>query len=217
MKGVSTIVGGDTLRDAATFVQSLDSMFSRGFQERAERTYLAAEPAGHAVRRGRRAGARRMLREATFFVDRLSTEQMPLADSSSTGRIRIWTSISEATVFRRPSTRSTMSLTKGVLETVMLVRAGTACGSLTERPIHDGAPERAARRGAGAAVRGRRCEGAARGGRADRRARGADNHIKVVDHYLVEATIDRVNAGRAVLADVGAGGGAGLRRRRPTR
>lgn len=45
MRGISTIVGGDILRDVATFVQSLDSMFG-GFQERADRTYALLKQSG---------------------------------------------------------------------------------------------------------------------------------------------------------------------------
>ncbi|BBZ24804.1 ArsA family ATPase [Mycolicibacter hiberniae] len=77
MKALSTVLGSQMLSDAANFVQSLDSTFG-GFREKAERTYdllkrhgtqfvvvSAAEPDA--------------LREASFFVDRLSSERMPLA------------------------------------------------------------------------------------------------------------------------------------------
>lgn len=77
MRALSTIVGSQMLSDAANFVQSMDKTFG-GFREKAERTYellkrhgtqfvvvSAAEPDA--------------LREATFFVDRLSEEGMPLA------------------------------------------------------------------------------------------------------------------------------------------
>ncbi|WP_229676074.1 ArsA family ATPase [Hoyosella rhizosphaerae] len=77
MKGVSTIVGSEMLSDASNFVRSLDSLFG-GFRERANRTYdllrapgtqflviAAAEPDP--------------LREASFFVNRLTAEEMPLA------------------------------------------------------------------------------------------------------------------------------------------
>ena len=77
MRGVSTIIGGDMLRDVATFVQSLDSMFG-GFQERALRTYELLKQPGtrFAVVAAAEPDA---LREAAFFVDRLSEESMPLA------------------------------------------------------------------------------------------------------------------------------------------
>ncbi|MBT0567171.1 ArsA family ATPase [Williamsia sp. CHRR-6] len=77
MRGVSTIVGSDTLRDVSTFVQSLDAMFG-GFQERAEKTYDMLKRPGtqFVVVASAEPDA---LREAAFFVDRLSEEKMPLA------------------------------------------------------------------------------------------------------------------------------------------
>ena len=77
MRGVSTIIGGEMLRDVATFVQSLDSMFG-GFQDRAAKTYALLKQPGtqFAVVAAAEADA---LREAAFFVDRLSEESMPLA------------------------------------------------------------------------------------------------------------------------------------------
>ncbi|GAA3045240.1 ArsA family ATPase [Gordonia defluvii] len=95
MRGVSTIVGGDTLRDVATFVQSLDSMFG-GFQERAARTYELLNQPGtkFAVVAAPEPDA---LREAAFFVDRLSTERMPLAGLIVNRTHPNLTSISEAT------------------------------------------------------------------------------------------------------------------------
>ena len=77
LKAVSTIVGGQMLSDASAFVQSLDSMFG-GFRERASKTYelLSAPGTQFLVIAAAEPDA---LREASFFVDRLSTEQMPLA------------------------------------------------------------------------------------------------------------------------------------------
>ncbi|MGE2732684.1 ArsA family ATPase [Mycolicibacterium vaccae] len=77
MKGMSTILGSQMLSDAAAFVQSLDSTFG-GFREKADRTYDLLK------RRGTQfvvvsAAEPDALREATFFVDRLSDEHMPLA------------------------------------------------------------------------------------------------------------------------------------------
>ncbi|GAA2057214.1 ArsA family ATPase [Williamsia deligens] len=77
MRGVSTIVGGDTLRDVSTFVQSLDAMFG-GFQDRASTTYaLLKRPGTQFVVVA--AAEPDALREAAFFVERLSEESMPLA------------------------------------------------------------------------------------------------------------------------------------------
>ncbi len=76
--GVLTkILGTQVLRDVQTFVTALDTMFG-GFRERAEYTYqllrapgtaflVVAAPEGDA------------LREASYFVERLDTERMPLA------------------------------------------------------------------------------------------------------------------------------------------
>lgn len=77
MRGVSTIVGGDTLRDVSTFVQSLDAMFG-GFQDRASTTYdLLKRPGTQFVVVA--SAEPDALREAAFFVERLSEESMPLA------------------------------------------------------------------------------------------------------------------------------------------
>ncbi|WP_375488315.1 ArsA family ATPase [uncultured Mycobacterium sp.] len=77
MKAMSTILGSQMLSDAAAFVQSLDATFG-GFREKADRTYALLK------RRGTQfvvvsAAEPDALREAAFFVDRLSREQMPLA------------------------------------------------------------------------------------------------------------------------------------------
>ena len=77
MKALSTVLGSQMLSDAASFVQSLDATFG-GFREKADRTYELLK------RRGTQfvvvsAAEPDALREASFFVDRLSSEQMPLA------------------------------------------------------------------------------------------------------------------------------------------
>src|ERR1700710_2255404 len=74
---ISKILGGQLLRDISSFVAALDTMFG-GFRERATATYemlrmpgtsfvVVATPEPDA------------LREASYFVDRLSAEGMPLA------------------------------------------------------------------------------------------------------------------------------------------
>jgi len=77
MKAVSTIVGSDLLADASAFVQAFEEMFG-GFRERAEATYalLRREGTRFVVVAAAEPDA---LREAAYFVDRLSTEDMPLA------------------------------------------------------------------------------------------------------------------------------------------
>ncbi|MFT3898863.1 MAG: ArsA family ATPase [Gordonia sp. (in: high G+C Gram-positive bacteria)] len=113
MRGVSTVVGGDTLRDVATFVQSLDSMFG-GFQERAARTYELLNQPGtqFAVVAAPEPDA---LREAAFFVDRLSTERMPLAGLIVNRTHPNLTSISAATA-AAAAEKMDDPLTKGVLD-----------------------------------------------------------------------------------------------------
>ncbi|MFX0580165.1 ArsA family ATPase [Nocardia nepalensis] len=77
VRGVSTIVGGQMLKDASNFLQSLESLFG-GFQDRADRTYaMLSKPSTHFLVVA--APEPDALREASFFVDRLSTERMPLA------------------------------------------------------------------------------------------------------------------------------------------
>ncbi|WP_328813805.1 ArsA family ATPase [Rhodococcus sp. NBC_00297] len=77
MRGVSSIVGSQMLSDASAFVQSLDSMFG-GFRERARHTYdLLRQDGTHFVVVA--AAEPDALREASFFVTRLSEDGMPLA------------------------------------------------------------------------------------------------------------------------------------------
>jgi anion-transporting ArsA/GET3 family ATPase len=76
MRALSTVLGSQMLSDASAFVQSLDSTFG-GFRDKADRTYELLK------RRGTQfvvvsAAEPDALREASFFVDRLSQEAMPL-------------------------------------------------------------------------------------------------------------------------------------------
>ena len=77
MKGLSTVMGSQLLSDIANFVQSLDATFG-GFREKADRTYALLKRQGtqFVVVSAAEPDA---LREASFFVDRLSQEGMPLA------------------------------------------------------------------------------------------------------------------------------------------
>src|SRR6476661_20400 len=77
MKALSTVLGSQMLSDAAGFVQALDATFD-GFRKKADRTYELLK------RRGTQfvvvsAAEPDALREASFFIDRLSQEHMPLA------------------------------------------------------------------------------------------------------------------------------------------
>jgi anion-transporting ArsA/GET3 family ATPase len=78
MTGVFTkVIGTQLLRDVQTFVIALDTMFG-GFRERAEDTYRLLQAPGTAflVIATPEPDA---LREASYFVERLSADQMPLA------------------------------------------------------------------------------------------------------------------------------------------
>ncbi len=121
MRGVSTIIGGEMLRDVATFVQSLDSMFG-GFQDRATRTYQLLKQPGtqFAVVAAAEPDA---LREAAFFVDRLSEENMPLAGLILNRTHPNLTTIAEPAA-RVALDSVTDELTRGVLE-VHAERAAT--------------------------------------------------------------------------------------------
>jgi anion-transporting ArsA/GET3 family ATPase len=74
---VSKVLGGQLLRDVSAFVSALDTMFG-GFRERATATYELLRRPGTAfvVVATPEPDA---LREASYFVDRLSAEGMPLA------------------------------------------------------------------------------------------------------------------------------------------
>ncbi|MGY1827440.1 MULTISPECIES: ArsA family ATPase [unclassified Blastococcus] len=74
---VSKILGGQLLRDISAFVSALDTMFG-GFRERATATFeLLRRPGTWFVVVA--APEPDALREASYFVDRLSAEGMPLA------------------------------------------------------------------------------------------------------------------------------------------
>jgi anion-transporting ArsA/GET3 family ATPase len=74
---LTKILGAQVLRDAQTFVTALDTMFG-GFRERAEYTYQLLRAPGTAflVIAAPEPDA---LREASYFVERLAVEGMPLA------------------------------------------------------------------------------------------------------------------------------------------
>jgi anion-transporting ArsA/GET3 family ATPase len=71
------VIGGELLNDLSTFVTALESMFG-GFRERAQHTYELLKQPGTAfiVVAAPEPDA---LREASYFVERLSSEHMPLA------------------------------------------------------------------------------------------------------------------------------------------
>ena len=76
-KVFSRVLGGELLRDVSSFVAALESMFG-GFRERAQHTYELLKTPGTAfvVVAAPEPDA---LREASYFVERLSADRMPLA------------------------------------------------------------------------------------------------------------------------------------------
>jgi anion-transporting ArsA/GET3 family ATPase len=76
-KAVTTIVGGQVLTDMQAFVSAFDTLFG-GFRQRAQRTFELLQAPGTAflVVAAPEPDA---LREAAYFVERLSAERMPLA------------------------------------------------------------------------------------------------------------------------------------------
>jgi anion-transporting ArsA/GET3 family ATPase len=74
---LTKVIGTQVLKDAQTFVTALDTMFG-GFRERAESTYRLLQAPGTAflVIAAPEPDA---LREASYFVERLDGERMPLA------------------------------------------------------------------------------------------------------------------------------------------
>jgi anion-transporting ArsA/GET3 family ATPase len=74
---LTRIIGAQALKDLSLFVTSLETMFG-GFRERAEQTYKLLKESGTAFIVVA-VPERDALREASYFVDRLGAEKMPLA------------------------------------------------------------------------------------------------------------------------------------------
>jgi anion-transporting ArsA/GET3 family ATPase len=74
---ITKVLGGQLLKDMQTFVLAFDTMFG-GFRERADQTYELLQAPGTAFLVVA-APERDALREASYFVERLAEEQMPLA------------------------------------------------------------------------------------------------------------------------------------------
>jgi anion-transporting ArsA/GET3 family ATPase len=74
---VTKIIGSQVLRDVQTFVSAMDTMFG-GFRERAEYTYRLLRAPGTAFL-VIAAPEHDALREASYFVERLERDDMPLA------------------------------------------------------------------------------------------------------------------------------------------
>ncbi|MGQ0464802.1 MAG: ArsA family ATPase, partial [Sporichthyaceae bacterium] len=74
---ITKVLGAQLLKDVSAFIAALDTMFG-GFRERADQTYkLLKNPETRFLVVA--APERDALREASYFVERLSAENMPLA------------------------------------------------------------------------------------------------------------------------------------------
>ena len=157
MKALSTVLGSQMLGDAAAFVQSLDATFG-GFREKADRTYALLK------RRGTQfvvvsAAEPDALREAAFFVDRLSQEGMPLAGlvlnrthptvvfPAGRARDRRKRDVGRQSRFGHRVARQCR------IENSCRPRANRQAGNQIAVPIHRSPPARAGNRGSVAAVR----------------------------------------------------------------
>lgn len=74
---ITKVLGGQLLKDVQTFITAFDTMFG-GFRERAEKTFQLLQTPGTAflVVAAPEPDA---LREASYFIERLAQERMPLA------------------------------------------------------------------------------------------------------------------------------------------
>ena len=170
MRALSTVLGSQMLSDAAAFVQSLDATFG-GFREKADRTYELLK------RRGTQfvvvsAAEPDALREASFFIDRLSQEHMPLAGLILNRTHPTLTSLHADKAAEAADTLSAddpESLTAAVLR-IHAARAGTAKREVRLLSRFTGAKSaRVDRRRAVIAVRRVGSRGAARHRRSDHR------------------------------------------------
>ncbi|GAB7003543.1 ArsA family ATPase [Nocardioides sp. AN3] len=74
---LTKVLGGQVLQDLQTFVAALDTVFG-GFRQRAQETYALLQASGTAFLVVA-APEQDALREAAYFVERLSGDEMPLA------------------------------------------------------------------------------------------------------------------------------------------
>jgi len=117
---LSKILGGQFITDLQTFVAALDTVFG-GFRARAQETYALLQAPGTAflVVAAPEADA---LREAAYFVERLSEDRMPLAglvvnraSPSGQGSLSADEAMAASQRLRRDNTSPTAALTAGLL------------------------------------------------------------------------------------------------------
>ncbi len=117
---LSKILGGQFLTDLQTFVAALDTVFG-GFRARAQQTYALLQAPGTAflVVAAPEADA---LREAAYFVERLSEDRMPLAglvvnraSPAGQGSLSADEAMAASARLRRDAPSPTAPLTAGLL------------------------------------------------------------------------------------------------------
>jgi anion-transporting ArsA/GET3 family ATPase len=119
---ITKVLGGQLLKDVQTFVLALDTMFG-GFRERADQTYRLLQTPGTAflVVVAPEPDA---LREASYFVERLAEERMPLAG------------LIVNRVHRRPAAQMAGAPSGGLSDGLSQSRSLAAAETLTERGDH---------------------------------------------------------------------------------
>jgi anion-transporting ArsA/GET3 family ATPase len=117
---LSKILGGQFLSDLQMFVSALDTVFG-GFRARAQQTYALLQAPGTAflVIAAPETDA---LREAAYFVERLSEDRMPLAglvvnraSPAALGTLSADEAMAASARLRRETTSPTAALTAGLL------------------------------------------------------------------------------------------------------
>src|SRR4051794_27346306 len=117
---LSKVLGGQFLTDLQTFVAALDTVFG-GFRARAQQTYALLQAPGTAflVVAAPETDA---LREAAYFVERLSEDRMPLAGlvvnratPAAQGSLSADEAMAASTRLRRDGSSATAALTAGLL------------------------------------------------------------------------------------------------------
>jgi anion-transporting ArsA/GET3 family ATPase len=117
---MSKLLGGQFLTDLQMFVSALDTVFG-GFRARAQQTYALLQAPGTAflVIAAPETDA---LREAAYFVERLSEDRMPLAglvvnraSLASLGSLTADEAMAASTRLRRDAASPTAALTAGLL------------------------------------------------------------------------------------------------------
>jgi anion-transporting ArsA/GET3 family ATPase len=150
---LTKVLGAQVLKDMQTFVTAFDTMFG-GFRERAESTYRLLQTPGTAfiVVAAPEPDA---LREASYFVERLAGERMPLAGlilnrvhASAATRLSAARSLAAAETLENRGSRHPALRTHGRgPQAARRADAALGPGTAGRRAVHRGPPHRSRRRG----------------------------------------------------------------------